>query len=1307
MKKAFFHAIRKFAIIFAFWGLLINNTSAFPFIQLSTTDGLSNRHVSSMTIDEKGYYWFSTHGGIDRFNGHDFFHYKLHKDGMDAGEEQPVGIFKNHKGEIFAYSDHNLFTYSPVTDSFIPLKQIRIPKEFPITTAKADKYGRLWIGTTKGLLIYGNHNRLIGQACKHLVVYSIAFTDKNDTFVGTSRGIRKISLQQGGIPSEIAPIQFSNLNGQRIQSIFCDSQTKMMWVGTFEGSLYVFDSHLNGSSTLVKKFNCPIRSIVTIDTDRIWVGVDGQGIFVYNRFTTSQLEEFTRTEDTIHRYTGSNGVYYICEDKDLVWVCTFSNGIFVYDKSMLVKAVYTGIDMRLSPFADAQVNCIREDSKKRIWFGTNNGIVRYDPSNNTWKHFTSFAPNGGTVLTLQEDHLGNMWVGGFMFNALYINTSDEIKYPITENRSKLLPMHVYSIYESANGDIYFGGIINTMAKYTPSTKKITTYPIRGIYQILSWKPGILLLATAKGLYSFNTLTGKKKMLDQFTNCKALHSSIMRLCFNPKNKNELWVGTETNGLIKLNLRSGEFQHFTQDNGLSSMMICGLEYDHNNRLWISTEDGLNCISANNSITSLYKADGLPNRTMKTRSHCLLSSGDIIWGTPTGAFVIDPEHFTNAHKTINIHFERFYLSGNDVLPGIADSPLPCILDNTNELHLSCNQNNFTISYCNVGFQKEALSLYSHYLEGFDHTWSKPSSTTTAYYTNIPPGNYIFHIKVTDKSDKNNVAERTIKIHIAQPWYNTPWAWFGYILFLIGSLYIFLKLYRRWMSVRDSDQKVRFFVNLAHDLRTPLTLIKAPLQEVKSENLNSDDKSALNLAKKNADKLLTMVNQLLDFQKIEREAMTLKVEKTAIGSFLREEASNFIPLALSKNVTLKIEGCDCTGYIDRKKITVIIDNLLSNAIKYTETGGNVMIEWKSDGNILTINVVDDGIGIPQNFQKNLFKRFYRAENAANATATGSGIGLLLTKKMAVLHKGTINVISEEGVGSSFIVSLPISSKKYSNNEILTNNNADKEDDMTDDITNQNESRPSLMLVEDNDELRQYLDHNLSKTYNVSSFANGNSALEAIKSLMPDFVLTDVMMPGISGLELCSKIKNDIETSHIPIILLTSLAEREDVIKGFNAGADDYITKPFDIFILNKKIASIIKARKSIKEKIIDKNGIEDNDDSLPISDLDKHFLQKAISVIEDNLSNEDFTINDLTAEIAMSRSVFYKKLKAITQQNPHELIRDIKMKKAAELLRENKYTIAEISYMIGFSNPKYFSTAFKSFFGVSPSRFFENERG
>ena len=1276
----------------------------FPFIHISTPEGLSNRHVSSMAIDDNGYYWFATHSGIDKFNGVTFYHYTL-TDGAD--DVLPNGILKDCGNSIVAFSEHKVYRYSPSSDSFQPIDKLQIPQKHHITVVKCDNRNRLWIGTSKGLFIYDNEIELIGHYFEKLAIYDMAFYNDSFSYTGTSKGLWRVSHPSDGKVSTQTSSQFDMIQAERVQSLYCDPQTKNLWVGTFNGKLYALNLASNETPVPLKQFHRPIRKIEPIDTDQIWVGVDGDGIFVYNRFSKEGVEEFIHNGDAIHRYSGANGVYDILQDNDLVWICTYSNGLFVYDRTMPVNGVFAENDLDPQRFGDSQVNCLYQDRKGRIWFGTNNGIKRYAPDNHSWAHFISPKTGNGTVLALKEDRNGNMWAGGFMFDVMYIDPSDNIHFPQLKDTSKEFPRNIYSIHEDRNGDLYFGGIINGMARYNIDNQSLSTFPIRGIYQIISLPDGNLLIATTNGVVKFNTSTLKVENFEATRTSPLLNGAITRLCINPTARDQLWIGTETKGLVCVNLKTGEQRQYTIADGLSNMTICGLEFDRNSRLWASTENGLNCIAQDGSVAQLTKNNGLPHQTMKARSHCMLESGEIIWGTPTGAFILNPDEFVRHKKNLNLHFERLMISGKEIGPGIEGSPLETELDKIDVLSLGSNQNNFSISFCNVGFQNESAFKYAFILEGFDKEWRSDSYLRLAHYTNVPPGKYTFRVKAIDSSDPTNTMERTLTVKIAQPWYNTGLAWLCYIIILIGALFIFIRLYKRWMSVRDSDQKVRFFVNLAHDLRTPLTLIKAPLQDINTDILGSDDKSALNLAKKNADKLLNMVNQLLDFQKIERDAMSLKVEETNIGGFLRELACNFTPLAQAKNVVLKAEGSDGIGFIDRKKITVIVDNLLSNAIKYTESGGNVSIEWKIDNGHLTVKVADDGIGIPANEQKKLFNRFYRADNASNSAETGSGIGLLLTRKMAILHKGSISVVSELGVGSTFIVTLPIMKNKYSANEILVHENSNENGSVTNEQSdNVSNSQLSLMLVEDNDELRLYLEHTLGKNYAVRAFANGDTALEKVKSIMPDFILSDVMMPGISGLELCSKIKSDIETSHIPVILLTSLAEREDIIKGFNAGADDYITKPFDIFILNKKIASIIKARKTLNSKIIESAADEKFETGSVISELDREFMQKVIIVITENMANDDFSINDLAADMAMSRSVFFKKIKAITQQNPQELIRTIKMKKASDLILEDKYSIAEISYMTGFPNPKYFSTAFKKFYGVSPTKYAEENK-
>ena len=391
-----------------------------------------------------------------------------------------------------------------------------------------------------------------------------------------------------------------------------------------------------------------------------------------------------------------------------------------------------------------------------------------------------------------------------------------------------------------------------------------------------------------------------------------------------------------------------------------------------------------------------------------------------------------------------------------------------------------------------------------------------------------------------------------------------------------------------------------------------------------------------------------------------------------------------------------------DRRKVSLILDNLISNSIKYTCQHGNVWVKCSLTDGKLVLEVVDDGIGISTQAQKKLFNRFYRAENAANSKETGSGIGLLLTKKMTLLHKGSIDFSSTEGVGTTFRIQLPVSQSDYNKTELIQKDFHPKKEV-------QQEKQPDeagkikILLVEDNEELREYLARYLKQDYSIVESADGQAALEIVRKENPDFIISDVMMPLLSGTELCKQLKSNIETCHIPLILLTSLAEREDIIKGLNAGADDYITKPFDPAVLKSKIASIINNRSLYRKKYIDKSAF--NDESLLVNELDKQFMEQVVEYIEEKMMNEDFSIDTLAIEMAMSRSVFFKKIKSLTGQNPQEFIRDIKMKRAATLLREHKYSIGEIAYLTGYPNAKYFSTAFKKYYGCTPSSFMEDE--
>lgn len=1284
---------------------------ALPFKGISTKNGLSNRRVLMSAKDNDGYIWFVTRTGIDRYNGESFMHYSL-SDNTGGFAEFPKGIFHDKDRNIHIFSDRHIYHYSAAHDAFLRIPPIALPHHESINTASFDPAGHLWIGTTGNLYTLSENDSTLRSVQQKISVYSILFKDNKHGWAGTSRGIFHLTGLEDDSFLSNREKTLSELNSKRIQSLYYDTLTQNLWIGTFSNGLYRYNEplkELDASNSSPHKL--PIRSISTIGTDRVWAGMDGEGICEYNRFSGKPVDEYSQ-EQSGYKHIASNSIYHILESGNSVWISTYTGGILVYNKSRLIPAFYENIQYNKQSLADNHVNCVLEDRLHRIWMGTNQGISRFDPEKKEWKHFLqdNTVPNT-IILSLHQDHEGNVWAGGYSCDIIYIDSNDRIHKPDLDTGSlkQDRQQYAYAICQDDNKNLWIGGIINGLVRYSPDTKKIKRFPIKGINQILPCGKDTLLIASNQGIMVLNQKTETYSSWKGDSLCP-LKINIQRLCILPEHPNELWIGTEGRGVIRYDMTTNQWQQYTQANGLSSNSICGLQYDNQGRLWISTENGLNCLSIkHNDIETFYEPDGLPDNTLSFRSHCLLHNGHIIWGTPSGAFELNPDEYSwKQDKAYNLRFEEFALFNSPVSPQKKGSPLNTIIDKTEQITLKHNQHSFSFRFLNLGYLNADKQLYSWYLDGFDEEWSLPTVHHHAVYTNIPPGRYTFHVKVFNGGNEENYQERTIRIVIRHPWWDTWIAWIAYVLLAAIVIYYLVRAYKNKLEARDSDQKIRFFINVAHDIRTPLTLIKAPLNEIEQEPLTENARSALALAKRNTEKLLNMVTQLLDFQKIEREAMTLQVEETSIYAFISNLISNFEPLAHEKNIHIHSDLCpeECMGYIDQRKISIIIDNLLSNSIKYTEQYGNVWIKGYAENGILTIKITDDGIGISDSDQKKLFHRFYRGENAANSKETGSGIGLLLTKKMTLLHKGNIRFSSNEGIGTTFTITIPISKADYSSVELLKKDpEVQKKVTYLTDSENKAEKKKSkLLIVEDNEELRSYLAHYLSRNYHVLESANGQSALDVVRKETPDFIISDVMMPVLSGMDLCRQLKSNIETCHIPVILLTSLAEREDVIKGLNAGADDYITKPFDLSVLQTKIASIINNRRLYHRKFIDKSAFDE--ESAVINELDKKFMEKVVGYIEEKMMQEEFSIDTLSLEMAMSRSVLFKKIKSLTGQSPQELIRDIKMKKATSLLLEKKYNIGEIAYLTGYPNAKYFSTAFKKYYGKTPSEYLSHSQ-
>lgn len=652
--------------------------------------------------------------------------------------------------------------------------------------------------------------------------------------------------------------------------------------------------------------------------------------------------------------------------------------------------------------------------------------------------------------------------------------------------------------------------------------------------------------------------------------------------------------------------------------------------------------------------------------------------------------------------------------VHPMEKNSPLTKILDETNFIQLKYDQNTFSMDVSSINFDNPSSILYSWKLEGFYDQWTPPTSNGTIRYTNLSPGNYTLKVRSILLDNQQILEEREIQIMVERPFWLTFWAFLIYALFIIGAAYAFLRYQIIKRERKTSEEKINFFTHAAHDIRTPLTMIKAPLSEImEKESLSENGQKNIQLAMQSTENLAELANNLINFQKEELYSPQTIVTAHELNHYLSNYMHQFDSFARQKDITLSYESSfdSLDVWIDTSKMDSILRNLLSNALKYTPQGGRVSLKAESNKNTWTLFLSDTGIGMNKEDQKKLFKYLFRGYNTANQTTTGCGIGMLLTYRLIENHEGKISFTSTENVGTTFQLTFPIRSKNYQykkeekegTDKVLpveqeTTGNITTDIQFTDSQTD--EQAPLILVVEDNAPLRSFIIHSLSDTYQVEGVGNGQEALDFVNERQPDLILSDIMMPVMDGKKMCQIVKSQMETSHIPIILLTALGDKEHILEGLEIKADQYLVKPFDVHILKATIRTLIENRKMLRNRF--KSAVTALPEEAPAvelpTSLDDEFIQKVTELVKEGLG-KNFNVDTLCASVNMSRTSFYNKIKALTGIAPAEFIRNIRMQEAALMLKSQRYTVAEVSDKMGFADPKYFTDTFKKFYGVPPS--------
>ena len=763
--------------------------------------------------------------------------------------------------------------------------------------------------------------------------------------------------------------------------------------------------------------------------------------------------------------------------------------------------------------------------------------------------------------------------------------------------------------------------------------------------------------------------------------------------------DIWLATDGEGLIRVGPDGKEAHAYTVDDNLVSNSINSLLEDNEGRIWFSTEKELYCLDCSRDII-ISANDFLdvswgyynPNAALKLKNGCLA------FGTAEGVLSFLPSLDLGTHAPVELILTDFKLLYESVKAGMKGSLLQTNINDTRKIDLKYNQNSFSA----INFAVPHRIRYEYRLENHNEEWEHSNSVRNVSYMNLSSGKYVFRLRAFDKYTGQQVGERSLDIVIHNPYWVSWWALLLYFILLFVFVCMFVQYRRHKVNEGRIRDKIRSFISIAHDIRTPVTLIKAPLSELEAqEGLPEQGKKTVAVAMKNVEKLMGMITQLLELQKTELHAEEcLKVSPYDIKAYLEEKMAEFHLAAMQKSVgiELEVEPDMPKVWIDREKMDHIIDNLLSNALKYTEKGV-IHILVKTARKKWTIEVKDTGIGIPKEEQGNIFHEYYRAQNAMNFEETGSGIGLMITRRIVKQHHGTISFSSVEGQGTTFTVTFPqrikasvaVEAKADGREEAQAATGAVHEE-------TERAGKNVLLLAEDDADMREYLVDSLSSEYKVVAVPDGGKALETAREINPDIIISDIVMPVLEGDELCRILKSSVDTSHIPIILLTALSERENIIFGLEAGANDYIIKPFDLSVLKVRIRNILQNRQHLRETVLAMDAQPEETDYT--SQLDKEFLDKVMKVIEEELSDSEFSINDFCRMLGMSRTSVYNKIKTLTGQGPNDFIRIVRLNKAKELLVSRKYSIGEVANMVGFSDPKYFSTCFKKQFGTSPSK-------
>lgn len=1328
-------------------GYVVPNSNEFSFDIFSQENGLPNNQIQCIYQDSKGWMWIGTSQGLSRFDGYTFVNFLPNPADSNSLTGNLVRVITEDKnGNLLVGTENgglNVFNREKEIFShpYRNHREFRL-KEVSVNDIEDDKNGNIWLATDFNIFLMAPDGQLSplnpvsasGEKFEGNYVRELQFDRNGLLWIGTNNGVFTFNTSNNELKSFHLPIE--RFQNKEIWEIYLDEEG-LIWIGTYSAGLFLVDPATGSTQQVVLSPTIDrtetVRTISRGIYGEYWIGTRG-GLYKYSK--AKGVTGFFRHDEREPRSLSNNSVLSIFHDaKGETWIGT-RGGLNLLSKRKQVFHSFSALPGVNSYLNSNSVYAFWIDSKGKIWIGTEDGGINiYDPVSGKFDYMMAEPnkPNSisqNCIKSFMDDGRGNLWVGTFMggIDVINLETRSIKNYSHDpSNPNSLSENRVWDICMDRDGEIWVANS-NGVDKFDKNTNSFIHYSQTfGINQALWIEADSNNNLWIGGLDEIILFEKKQQQIKRFPE----HSRGMF----EDSKNRIWITTNDKGIAVYSTATGPIEYYSESNGLANNQALCIQEDSEANLWISTSNGLSKFDAQNKIFQNFtNRDGLSNNQFCYGASYKNQNGDLLFGSISGFSMFNPREIVSAEADVPIVLTDFKILYKSVPIGSdKKSVLKKSISQTSELVLNYDQNVFTIEFAALNYVNSNKNLYTYILEGFNKEWNEPSTSRSATYTNLNPGEYTLRIKRYIPGLAENTIELTLKITVLPPFWKTKWFLSLIVISILALIYVLVQFFINREKIKSQlvlermnarrlheldMMKLKFFTNISHEIRTPLTLILGPLNKIMGKDIPKKEiDENLVLIHRNANTLNKLISQLLDFRKLQTGNLKLHLTESDIVEFVSNAVDSFRDFAREKQITLKFTTLKkhLHAVFDPDKLEKIINNLLSNAVKFTEPGGtisvNLSLVFNSDDDFsgderekqfIEITVKDTGRGISQQNINKVFNRFFQSDE--EDSYSGTGIGLALVKELVNLHKGDIFVTSKPGKGTRFTIRLPYNtSLSEIKGKLIENAEPDQVDGITGSLPHveslEKMDSKIMLIVEDNQDVRQFISGHFASFYSIIEARNGEEGWEMALENVPDIIVSDVLMPVLDGYEFCKRIKDDERTSHIPVILLTALHSKEHEIKGLTTGADDYITKPFDLSVLQAKIENVLTMRESLKEKYTGTVVLEPT--NVTITSHDERFLQKAIEVIEENISDSDLDIENFSQQVGVSRMQLYRKLHALTDMTVKEFIRHIRLKRAAQMLIQDKLNVSEVAYEVGFKDLSHFRKCFKREFGMSATEY------